>query len=239
MAATAFRYGAIELKESAQRFWVTGFIISLMIHSMVLSAFHLDLFHVGTDARTITMRPLTLDPRIRLDPRIPGITTPPPAAGGAPRVHSERANPVAVPDEKADPEKTLATQEQMALQVDPIANGTSEGSGTGTGTISIPGSGDDTPMPFEVVEKIPEIITRVIPTYPALAVRAGIEGRVVVNMLVGKDGHVREVAVVQSSADCLNDAALEAARGFLFTPAYMNNGPVTVWITVPFNFRLR
>ena len=239
MAATAIRYGAIELKESAQRFWVTGFIISLAIHSMILSAFHLDLFHVGTDVRNITMRPLTIDPRIRLDPRIPGITTPPPATAGTPRIHSERANPVAVPDEKADPEKELATQEQMALHVDPIADGAGEGSGAGTGIITMPGPGDETPVPFEVVEKIPEIITRVTPTYPPLAVRAGIEGRVVVQMLIGKDGHVHEAAVVRSSADCLNDAALEAARGFLFTPAYMNNGPVAVWITVPFNFRLR
>lgn len=239
MTATAIRYGAIELKESAQRFWVTGFIISLVIHSMILSAFHMDLFHVGTDVRNIPMRPVTLGPRIHLDPPIPGLTTPPPATGGAPRVHSERANPVAVPDEKADPEKELATQEQMALQVDPIANGAGEGSGERTGIITIPGAGDDTPVPFEAVEKLPEVITRVTPEYPPLAVRAGIEGRVVVQMLVGKDGHVREATVVRSTADCLNDAALEAARGFLFTPAYMNNGPVAVWITVPFNFRLR
>lgn len=103
----------------------------------------------------------------------------------------------------------------------------------------MPGPADDTPVRFEAVEKLPEIITRIAPVYPPLAVKAGIEGRVVVNMLVGKDGHVREVALVHSTADCLNDAALDAARGFVFTPAYMNNGPVTVWVTVPFNFRLR
>jgi TonB family protein len=239
MVATAVQYGAIELKQSAQRFWFVGFIISLAIHSMVLSAFHLDLFHVGTDPRNIILHPVTLDPRIHTDPWIPGITTPPPTAGGRVRVQSERANPVPVQDEKADPAKSLATQEEMAQQVDPFVNGAGEGSGSGTGTIAMPGSGDDTPVPFEAVERLPEIITRVTPEYPSLAVRAGIEGRVIVKMLVGKDGHVREVAVVQSTVECLNDAALGAARGFFFTPAYMNNGPVTVWITVPFNFRLK
>jgi protein TonB len=228
----------MELKESAQRFWFIGFIISLAIHSMILSAFHLDLFHVGADPRNIIMRPIIFDTRINCEPRMPGFTTPPPAASGSTRVKSERANPVPVPDEKADPAKSLATQEDMARQVDPAATGDGEGAGIGSGTISIPGT-DDTPVPFEAVEKLPEIITRVAPEYPPLAIKAGIEGRVVVTMLVGKDGHVREVAVMQSTADCLNDAALDAARGFLFTPAYMNNGPVTVWINVPFNFRLK
>lgn len=78
MVATTVRYGAVELKESAQRFWFIGFIISLALHSIVLSAFHLDLFHVGTDPRTIVMRPFDLTPRIHLDPWVPGITTPPP-----------------------------------------------------------------------------------------------------------------------------------------------------------------
>ncbi len=239
MVATTVRYGAMELKESAQRFWFIGFIISLTIHSLVLSAFHLDLFHVGTDPRTIVMRPFPLDPRIHLDPWIPGITTPPPASGSAPRVQSERAIPVPVADDKADPDRVTATQEQMARQVDPLANGAGEGAGTGNGTITIPGPADDAPVRFEAVEKLPEIITRVTPVYPPLAIKAGIEGRVVVNMLVGKDGHVQEVSLMHSTADCLNDAALDAARGFLFTPAYMNNGPVRVWITVPFSFRLR
>lgn len=239
MVATTVRYGAVELKESAQRFWFIGFIISLALHSIVLSAFHLDLFHVGTDPRTIVMRPFDLTPRIHLDPRVPGFTTPPPASGTAPRVRGERAIPVPVPDETADPGQALATQEQMAQQVDPLANGDGEGTGNGSGMITIPGPADDTPVPFEAVEKLPQIITRIAPAYPPLAVKAGIEGRVVVNMLVGKDGHVREVALVHSTAECLNDAALDAARGFVFTPAYMNNGPVTVWVTVPFNFKLR
>jgi len=94
-------------------------------------------------------------------------------------------------------------------------------------------------VPFEAVEKIPEIVMRATPTYPPMAVLAGIEGKVYVKILVGKDGHVREAVVEHSTAECLNDAALEAARRFVFTPAYMNNGPVPVWISIPFNFKLK
>lgn len=45
--------------------------------------------------------------------------------------------------------------------------------------------------------------------------------------------------VVKSDNDLLSDAAVEAARQFVFTPAYMNNGPVSVWIGLPVTFRLQ
>ena len=49
----------MELKESAQRFWVIGFLISLIIHSAVLGAFHLTWFDGSIDMSKIhfTLRP--------------------------------------------------------------------------------------------------------------------------------------------------------------------------------------
>ena len=35
-----------------------------------------------------------------------------------------------------------------------------------------------------------------------------------------------------------NEAAVQAALGWVFTPAMMNNGPVRVWAAVPFRFKL-
>jgi protein TonB len=80
---------------------------------------------------------------------------------------------------------------------------------------------------------------RATPIYPDLAIKAGIEGKVVVRLLVGKDGTVRQAVVEHSTAEILNDAALDAARLFRFTPAIMSNGPVTLWVLFPFTFRLR
>jgi periplasmic protein TonB len=236
MVATSVPYGAMELKLVAQRFWITGFLISLAIHAAILGAFHIRWFDTTTDVRHIPFHEITIGSRPIFDPLIPGIVTPP--ATGGNHVRSERANPVPVPEDKVDPGKDMATQTDMALAVDPEANGVGSGAGTDPGTITVDPA-DEKPVPFEAVEKLPEIVTRVAPVYPDLAVRAGIEGKVVVRMLVGKDGHVRDASVAYSTADCLNDAALEAARRFLFTPAYMNNGPVPVWITVPFSFRLK
>jgi TonB family protein len=237
MVSTSLSYGAMELKQSAHRFWVIGLLFSLAIHSAVLGAFHLSWFDGGIDISRIPLHSPHLGPIVWTQPMIPGIVPLRPSQGTTGSVRSERGNPVPVPEEKADPQKNMATQKELAAAVDPQATGTEEGNGT-TGIV-IPEGGDDTPVPFEAVEQIPVLVTRATPVYPPMAVMAGIEGRVVIKMLVGKDGHVHEAAVESSQAECLNDAALEAARGYLFTPAYMNNGPVSVWITVPFSFKLK
>lgn len=238
MVSTTVAYGAMELQQSAHRFWVAGLLISIAIHSAVLGAFHLPWFDGAIDASRIRLKTPELVSILPTPINIPGtIPLPPPTGTTAPRVRSERAMPVPVPDETADPTKEMATQEQFARAVEPVP-GTGE-AGEGTGSISVQVPPDDTPVPFEAVERLPVPVTRVAPEYPALALKAGMEGRVVVKMLVGKDGSVREAMIERSTADVFNDAALAAARGFLFTPAVMNNGPVPVWITVPFTFRLK
>lgn len=37
----------------------------------------------------------------------------------------------------------------------------------------------------------------------------------------------------------LNEAALRAARQWVFKPALANNRPVAVWVAVPFDFHLQ
>jgi protein TonB len=69
--------------------------------------------------------------------------------------------------------------------------------------------------------------------------KAGVGGKVWVKIWVNKLGKPQEVRIAKSENDMFNDAALEAARQFLFTPAYMNNGPISVWVSVPFKFKLR
>jgi hypothetical protein len=38
--------------------------------------------------------------------------------------------------------------------------------------------------------------------------------------------------------DLYNESALEAAGRFVFTPGAMTSGPVAVWVSLPFTFRL-
>jgi protein TonB len=85
---------------------------------------------------------------------------------------------------------------------------------------------------------MPKVVRSVAPVYPELAIRSELTGTVYVKIWVDKEGKPREVSVEKSDQEILNDAAIAAAKQFLFTPAYMNSGPVSVWVTIPFRFRL-
>jgi protein TonB len=110
--------------------------------------------------------------------------------------------------------------------------------GTWTGGSVRPEEETTEPSVFTPYEKPPEVVKRVEPNYPVLAVRSGIEGTVTVKVLVSKAGKVRKAIVEAGTAEILNDAAVEAALKWIFTPALMNKGPVAVWVFIPFRFRI-
>jgi TonB family protein len=100
---------------------------------------------------------------------------------------------------------------------------------------------DDTTKPpadFVDVDKEPVVIAKKEPVYPALALKAGMEGKVWVKIWVDKTGKPREVVIIKSDADVFDGSAMEAARQFRFTPAYIKDKPVDVWVSVPFRFKL-
>ncbi|MGH7727151.1 MAG: energy transducer TonB [Candidatus Eiseniibacteriota bacterium] len=99
---------------------------------------------------------------------------------------------------------------------------------------------DDTIPPPDVttfVDEFPEIVKSVRPAYPEMARTAGLEGHVIVRMFVGVDGKIRK-AEIERSSPMFDEAALEAARQWVFTPAKTNGQPVGVWVRVPIEFRL-
>jgi protein TonB len=92
---------------------------------------------------------------------------------------------------------------------------------------------------FQPVDVLPQEVREVKPPYPDLAREAGVEGRVLVHVLVGIDGHVlRAEADPHATVPMLEAAAVEAAREWVFTPALANGHPVKAWATIPFNFTL-
>ena len=75
--------------------------------------------------------------------------------------------------------------------------------------------------------------------YPALARKQNLEGRVVVQFVVEKDGSVGEVKVVRSVNEDFDREAVRVCKtlkGFL--PGRQNGQPVRAWYTMPVNFKL-
>jgi periplasmic protein TonB len=81
------------------------------------------------------------------------------------------------------------------------------------------------------------LIHKVTPTYPALARQARIQGVVVLQALIGKDGGIQNLHVV-SGHPMLTGAALDAVKQWKYKPYYLNGEPVEVETTVNVNFSL-
>ena len=77
------------------------------------------------------------------------------------------------------------------------------------------------------------------PDYPALSVRKGEEGRVLMMVLVSADGAAEDVQIEKSSGfDRLDNAAVAAVKKWRFIPAKKNNQPLSAYVRVPMPFIL-
>ena len=85
----------------------------------------------------------------------------------------------------------------------------------------------------------PEETDRVVPRYPMMARRAGIQGPVVVRGIVRKDGTIDNVEVIKDLPYGLGEAAREAVSQWHFRPATYRGDPIDVYYTVTVNFRLQ
>jgi len=76
--------------------------------------------------------------------------------------------------------------------------------------------------------------------YPEIAREAGIEGTVIVQARIGKDGTVKDTKILKGIPKTgLDEAAMDAIKKTKWKPAYQRDKPVTVWISVPVVFRLK
>lgn len=145
------------------------------------------------------------------------------------------AMPKPVADELAV-EETIASQEEISSFG---ASGTT-GSVFGVGDSLVIGEGDGglpSPDDYVAFEKAPELVSMQQPDYPDLAREAGVEGTVLIRVLVGEDGFVKDQIIVQS-VPMLDDAAASAAQTAVFKPALQKDKPVAVWMVIPIEFRL-
>ena len=146
--------------------------------------------------------------------------------------------PEPVPDELAT-QTTIMTQTQIASLFSQSAT-PGEGSGLG-GNIQVqdlPTS--DALRPKEraiAVDELPVCLSMKKPDYPEMAREAEIEGTVLLYILVGKDGKVKQVRFIEGPT-LLRDAAIAAAKSGVFRPATMGKRPVEVWVEVPFEFQM-
>ena len=233
-SSATLAYGAFELKKSYQKNLGKGLLVAALLHLAVIGGFLLYSFLTKEDldakGRIITslaeLGPppsLTQQEKPQLAIALPEVA--PPSVG----------TPKPVPDEEVV-EVEFITQKQLKETVPAL---TSEGDEV---SINIP---EEELLPtrgeFVAVEVEPKIITKVPPKYPELARKANIEGVVYLDLLVDKEGKVREVQILKASGANagFEEAAKEAVMQWTFSPAIQNHQPVAVWMTLPIKFEVK
>lgn len=122
--------------------------------------------------------------------------------------------------------------------------GTGSGVGPGTGSGLGPGSGGGTGggvyRPGNGVQ-LPRLLREVRPQYTSDAMRAKVQGAVLLECVVRPDGSVGDVQVARSLDPTfgLDQEAIKAAKQWRFAPGTRLGEPVSVLITIELTFTLR
>lgn len=184
--------------------------------------------------------------------RPPPPEPPPRPAEPPPPVPAEWLPPVVAPvaTRPADTENRAGVLEKSPTDADSRGTGEGGGAGSGEGTGLGEGSGSGIGEgegggygggvfgPGSGVEP-PRLLAEVKPDYTEEARRRGIEGDVVMEIVVTRDGRVGEVRVLQGLGAGLDQQAVAAVRRWRFAPGTRRGTPVDVMVEVAVEFKLR
>ena len=197
------------LRKAYNRILAVGVLLAIVVH--VLMAIF---------SPPYTPRPYQLRERSLSAVEIPDdiVIPPPPQEISRPELPQE-----AEISEEASEEETLAP-----TSFDPFA----------PPAIPDVGAGGEADI-FVAYDTPPEPVHQVRADYPELARQAEAEGVVLVLVTIDESGRVIDARVQSSDAiESLQQAALAAARKWLFKPAKQRDKPVKVRIVIPFRFSL-
>ncbi len=124
-----------------------------------------------------------------------------------------------------------------------IGEGTGTGIGAGTGAGLGPGLsrgfGDGAYRPGGGVVP-PTLLKQVRPTYTTEALRLRIQGSVMLEVVVGRDGIPLAIRITRSlDPGGLDEEAVAAVREWRFTPGHVGDMPVDVLVTIQLDFHVQ
>jgi periplasmic protein TonB len=155
---------------------------------------------------------------------------------------------------KAIPKKVVAVREQApppSSEIAGVTGGVPGGTPGGTmgGVMGAAGNGPAPPPPPKPKAKTsgpvrvggevraPKLVRNVQPAYPPLARQIHVQGAVVLDCVIDKQGNVTQMRVI-SGHPLLVGAAMQAVKQWKYAPTLLNGTPVDVAMNVTVNFSL-
>ncbi|MEL6654741.1 MAG: energy transducer TonB, partial [Bacteroidota bacterium] len=226
----------------------------------ITSALAIGLAFAGTISRAAAPESSRTEMRVVLSPTMPPppdvkkekVVIPPAPPPEMPPVKTMQfLPPDPVPDELADQSATMhsidslkmvkvfGTEDQDGDILSDLPIDFTEGQGEGVpdviqDLIPKPGdfsSPDEEPKPINMKE-ISDLIT-----YPQLMRDAGVEGTVVLRVLVDKSGYYKKHLVLNSPHPVLSREVESHINKLKFTPAIQGKRPIYFWVNIPFTFK--
>lgn len=199
----------------------------------------------------ISMEDLPPPPAIDKDNPPP----PPPPKIKPPEVRTVAFHiPEPAPEEELDPE-----EEQTIAEVEELKDAPNIGLEDRDGVDEVLFTGevadfDEEKIPQVIVDNEPKIDAfifaeeepkpinmeevKMLIGYPTVARDAGIQGNVIIRILVDKNGNYSRHKVINEVHPILTNAIEEHIKRLKFTPAIQGGKPISFWVNIPFNFVL-
>jgi len=246
-------YGAIEIKEFIRKNTYKAFIITITSLVLLFLLYWVYGKATAVDPNAALVAPISkialTGPTQQTD-QLEDAPPPPPAETVIDIATAAKAGtPVPVPDADIKEElkefanvddlaKSLSKEKGNIVDFDQVQNIDLGEKKLDVGKIEEePGIDDFIPVEKEPVVDLVDLQRSIV--YPEMARKAGIEGQVIVRVLVGKDGKPKKSVVQYTDSQMLDKAAKEAVMKQVFTPAIQNGQPITCWVSIPIKFRLR
>jgi len=161
--------------------------------------------------------------------------------------------PVIKKDEEVNEENEIKSQEELnetkvAISIADV-KGNNEDTGVDIADVKVAVTQEVEEKVFEVIEQMPtfpggeEALFKFLSDnvkYPVIAQENGIQGRVIVRFVVTSKGIVERAEVVRSVDSSLDKEAIRVVKSMpKWIPGKQNGENVSVWFTLPVNFRLQ
>lgn len=225
---------------AARRPWTT--LVSFLMQSMILSALLLlSLIYTETLPKQRWLYVLEAPPPPPTAPAPPHVTVT--SVSRAAAMQNAFTVPAEIPNHVAMiHDADTARPPQIGSAGDAIP-GAIPGDGSSRFTQFLPNPEPPTPrlsvQRVRVSSGVAEglVIRQVKPVYPPLAKAARIEGKVLLQATIGKDGTVENLRLI-SGHPMLASAAIDAVKQWRYKPYYLNAEPIEVETTITVNFTL-
>ena len=248
LVITTKDYGAFEVQKLIKIFTLRGFyyVIGFLLLVIIL------VFAFASRETTFYKSPYRSIARLdMIDAPVDAEAPPPPPPDIVIQgTLAQAGNPVPVPDALVAPDQVFASVDEISTSSSQVGDAESmniDDLPTDAG-LNVQKEEEPSPDVFFVTDQdYNDVVSRVLGdlqrrvVYPEMARRAGVEGRVSVKVLIGKDGRPKpgRTIIEETASELLNPAAVKAIMAQVFPPATQNGQPVEVWVVIPIVFRLR